>query len=139
MSDHLTIKQRKLIAGVASGLPQRSAAIQAGYSEKSAHAIAHETLKKPDVLRSLDEIMQANGITDSYIANKLIELAEAETNGNPHWPARARALDMMLKVKGSYSQEIPEPKAELTIEQAEARIRALLPAAITASSKLLSL
>lgn len=127
---NLTIKQRKLIAGVASGLPKRSAAIQAGYSEKSAHAIANETLNNPEVLKSLHEIMEEQGISDTYITSKLTALAEAETNGQPHWPARARALDMMLKVKGSYSQEIPETRPELTTEQAEAKIRALLPEAM---------
>lgn len=125
--NNLTIKQRKLVAGVAAGLPRRTAAIQAGYSERSAHAVAHETLNNPEVLRTLNEIMQDNGISDSYIAYKLIELAEAETNGNPHWPARARALDMMLKVKGYYAQEMKEPKAEITIEQLEAKLRSILP------------
>jgi hypothetical protein len=125
--NNLTIRQRKLVAGVAAGLPKRTAAIQAGYSERSAHAVAYETLNNPEVLRSLDEIMQQQGITDSYIGYKLLELAEAETNGNPHWPARARALDMLLKVKGYYAQEIQEPKSEITIEQLESRIRAILP------------
>jgi hypothetical protein len=124
---NLTIKQRRLISGVASGLPKRTAAIQAGYSEQSAHAIAYETLNNPEVLKSLDEIMQQHGITDTYIAQKLIELAEASTKGIPHWPARARALDMMLKVKGLYSQEPLEPKTEISIEQARARIMMLLP------------
>lgn len=123
----LTIKQRKLVAGVAAGLPKRTAAIQAGYSERSAHAVAHETLNSPEVLKSLNEIMEANGITDSYIGYKLMELAEAETNGNPHWPARARALDMMFKIKGYYTPDTQEPKAEITIEQLEAKIRAILP------------
>ena len=110
----LTIKQRQLIAGIVSGVQKRTAAIQAGYTEQSARAIAHETLKNPEVLKSLDDIMQAHGITDNYIAQKLLELAEAETKGTPHWPARARALDMMLKVKGLYSQELPEKKAEIS-------------------------
>lgn len=125
--NNLTIKQRKLIAGVVSGMPKRTAAIQAGYSEQSAHAIAHETLKNPEVLKSLNDIMQEHGITDNYIAQKLIELAEAETKGIPHWPARARALDIMLKVKGSYIPEQLEPQREITIEQAKAKIAMLLP------------
>lgn len=125
--NNLTIKQRKFVEGVVSGLPKRSAAIQAGYSERSAHAIAHENLNKPEIIKTLEAIMEENGISDSYIADKLIELANAETNGNPYWPARARALDMMLKVKGYYSQEIETPKPKMTIEQAQARIMALLP------------
>lgn len=123
----LTIKQQKLISGVASGLPKRTAAIYAGYSEKSAHAIAHETLNNPEVLKSLNIVLQEQGITDSYIAEKLVELAEAETNGNPHWPARARAVDMMLKVKGLYASEIQDPKPIISIEHAQAKLAALLP------------
>ena len=124
---NLTVKQRKLIAGVASGMPKRTAAIQAGYAESSAHTIAYETLKNPEVLKSLNDIMQEHGITDNYIAQKLIELTEAETKGVPHWPARARALDMLLKVKGLYAPEQLEPQREITIEQAKARIAMLLP------------
>ena len=125
--NNLTIKQRKFITNVVSGVPKRTAAIAAGYSEQSAHAIANETLKNPEVLRSLNEIMQEHGITDTYIAQKLIELAQAETKGVPHWPARARALDMLLKVKGLYAPEQLEPQREITIEQAKARIAMLLP------------
>jgi len=33
---------------------------------------------------------------------------------------------MMLKVKGYYTHEVQEIKAEMTIEQAEAKIKALL-------------
>ena len=124
---NLTIKQRKFIAGVATGLPKRTAAIQAGYSPQSAHSIANETINNPEVLRSLHEIMEEQGITDFYIASKLAELAEAETKGIPQWPARARALDMMLKVKGCYAQEQAEPRLELSVEQAKARLNMLLP------------
>ena len=130
MNSNLTIKQRKLIAGVVSGMPKRIAAIHAGYSERSAHAIANETLKNPEVKKTLETIMDEKGISDNYIANKLVELAEAEANGNPHWPARARALDMMLKMKGHYSNEIETPKTTLTVEQAVARMKSLIPAYI---------
>ncbi len=123
---NLTIKQRKLVAGVAAGLPKRQAAIQAGYSERSAHSVAHETLNSPEVLKSLNEIMQEQGITDSYIGFKLLELVEAESNGQPHWPTRARALDMLLKVKGYYSPDVQAPQTEVTIEQLNAKIMAIL-------------
>jgi phage terminase small subunit len=59
----LTVKEAKLVKGVASGKPKYIAAIDAGYSPKSAPQIADETLKKPNVQEALQAELIRQGIS----------------------------------------------------------------------------
>lgn len=63
MAKKLTVKEAKLVKGIAAGKSQTQAAKDAGYSERSAHEIASKTLKKVDVQQALHMELQKQGIT----------------------------------------------------------------------------
>lgn len=77
-SRELTVKEAKLVKGVAQGKPKYKAAIDAGYSPKSAPAVASETLKKPNVQAALQEEMAKQGITLAKIVRPITDALEAE-------------------------------------------------------------
>jgi len=56
--DGLTDKERKLLVGLMSGLSEREAAIEAGYSRRNAAVMAAKTLAKPRVRKVLDELTE---------------------------------------------------------------------------------
>jgi phage terminase small subunit len=65
----LTVKEQKLIKGIAAGKSQTQAAKDAGYSPKSAHVIATNTLNKVNVQEALQVALTKHGITlDTAIA-----------------------------------------------------------------------
>lgn len=66
-----------LIAGVAEGMTQAQAAILAGYSQRSAAAIACKTLKKVKVRSALYSELTNKGIAGSDIIKPLLEALEA--------------------------------------------------------------
>jgi len=69
----LTIREKRLIKGVVSGLTGAEAARRAGYSAKSASQLASETLAKPKVQSALLAAMEKAGITDDRIAQVMDE------------------------------------------------------------------
>jgi len=73
MARELTVKERKLIKGIAEGKTKKQAAIDAKYSPRSAGSIASETLRKPDVRAALVEAMEKAGITDTRIVEVMNE------------------------------------------------------------------
>jgi len=138
-NQQLTIRQRKLIQGVASGLPKRIAAIRAGYSERSAHAIADETLKNPKVKKALTELMEESGLSNSRLLEKHRELLNAQKivsivcgqEGNsatveytevPDYAIQARALEMAYRLQGAFAPEKIMGVVEETHEQRIARL-----------------
>jgi len=100
----LTNKQTRFAQGLVEGLTKKDAAVQAGYSERSASAIATENLKKPVFQQALTEILAAKGLTGEHIAERLFYLTTAKgKDGHADHTAQARALDMALKVRGDYT------------------------------------
>ncbi len=73
ISDGLTLKQIKFVTGIAEGKTQVRAAIDAGYSKKCASEIAYENLRKPQIQKSLREVLEKNGLTLERLAQILIE------------------------------------------------------------------
>lgn len=65
MAKKLTVKEQKLVKGIAEGKPKRVAAQEAGYGStpESAAAIASKTLKKVNVQEALQEALERHGIT----------------------------------------------------------------------------
>ncbi len=68
----LTVKQRKLIQGMAKGLSATEAAKRAGYSKKAAGSVAHETLRNPDVRGAFLAILEKEGLTDKKLAEAIL-------------------------------------------------------------------
>lgn len=72
----LTAKQRKFVSEYLVDLNGTQAAIRAGYSKGSAHAIASENLRKPEVARAIDDAMTTNpGVTRARIVEELAKIA----------------------------------------------------------------
>ena len=78
MAKQLTVKEAKLVKGVVQGKPKYKAAVEAGYSEKSARSIATETLKKPNIQEALQAELAKQGITLEKIIKPIKDGLEAE-------------------------------------------------------------
>lgn len=125
----LTVKQRKLVKGIAEGKTKRQAAIDAGYSPDSAGPLATETLRNPNVRDAFLTAMEKAGVTDEKLnqvmregleANRVVsarivksrptnideELAEANQNTDdfievPDHATRHKFLETAIDVKGA--------------------------------------
>ena len=73
MPRELTVKERKLVKGIAEGKTKKQAAIDAKYSPRSAGSIASETLRKPDVQAALVKALDNAGVTDERIAEVITD------------------------------------------------------------------
>ena len=73
MSRSPTVKQRALVRGIVSGKSQTQAAIDAGYSERSAYSVGSETLKKPEVRELMQRALRRKGISEDRLAEVLDE------------------------------------------------------------------
>lgn len=120
MAKQLTVKEAKLVKGVVQGKPKYKAAVEAGYSEKSARSIATETLKKPNIQEALQAELAKQGITLEKIIKPIKDGLEAEKvsivgNGDeamaeitPDHSIRLKASDMAQKLMGvKANQENP--------------------------------
>lgn len=77
MPDNLTLKQRKFVeayVGAANGNATK-AAKQAGYSERSAHSVGHETLKKPEVREAIEARLAENTLGRNEVLSRLSDIA----------------------------------------------------------------
>lgn len=100
----LTVKEQKLIKGVAAGKSQTQAAKDAGYSPKSAHEIASKTLKKVDVQEALQQALVKHGIDlDSAIApiGKALTATKILITGKDDQAFAEVVEDVDLQLKGS--------------------------------------
>jgi hypothetical protein len=123
----LTMKQRKLVQGVAVGKTQKQAAIDAGYSPKTAQSIASQELNKANVIVALTDLMDNMGLSDAALLIKHRELLNAQKqisgvkdkSGDPmaadagslefvevpDYPVQAKALEMAYKLKGKFVEK----------------------------------
>lgn len=74
----LTVKEQKLIKGIVEGKPKYRAAIDAGYSPKTAPTIASQTLKKVNVQEALDIALRKHNITPDRTIQRVSEALDAE-------------------------------------------------------------
>lgn len=118
MADELTVREQRLVKGVVQGKSKRQAAIDAGYSPKSANAIAHEALRKPTVQAAFQRALKKAGITEDKLAQVMREGLDAQkvisavvvgADANektqdfidvPDHPTRHKFLETAIKVKG---------------------------------------
>lgn len=84
----LTARQRAFCEGLLAGLPQEEAAVQAGYSRKTAATQASMMLKKEkisDYLRARTAARyKSMGITPEWVGIRLAEIVERCMAGEPH-------------------------------------------------------
>jgi phage terminase small subunit len=91
-------------AGGMSTKTQEQAAIDAGYSEKSARISASENMRKYEIRRRIDEI-KANGVDAKEITPEFIKMALAgEAIGAKNDGARVAALKTLAQVEAMLIQ-----------------------------------
>ena len=122
---HLSVRERKAVALMVSGMSQKDALISAGYSESVATTQAHDVLGKPLVIRALDKAFIDAGIDVTRLAKKHNELldckkvisatvihdrdADSQTNDFievPDGQVQVKALELAYKVRGDFAPEL---------------------------------
>lgn len=103
--DGLTWKQERFCRHYVKTGNGTQSAIKAGYSPKTAYAIASENLRKPEVADRIDQIramaLDTEEITPQWIAKALIhELNNGENEG-----ARIRALELLGKWRAMFTEK----------------------------------
>ena len=99
----LTIKQAKLIKGVAEGLTVREATLRS-YNVKSpevADSVGSEALALPKVREALQEALRAQGLTLDVVTSNMRKIAVADVN-NPKPETVLKANIEILKLYGAY-------------------------------------
>ncbi len=114
----LSDKQLRWIDEYLVDLNGAAAAVRAGYSPKSARAIAHENLTKPDILAVLQEKQVAMAhklqVTREGVVKGLLDAAKmGRLLQNP--AAMVSALSTIAKMLGYFSPELK--RVELTTSQ----------------------
>lgn len=118
----LTVKERKLVQGVAAGKTRRQAAIDAGYGRKSAHVTATQYLKNPRLKNALAELMDKQGLSEAKLlqpikdglsANKVISAETEASTDAPDHAIRLKAAELGWKLRGHLKtgQDDPGPRA----------------------------
>ena len=80
----LTVRENRLVQGIAEGLPVTEAARRAGYSEHSATSHVYHILKRPRVQSFLTEALERAGITPEQIVAPYVQcLAAAHVLKDP--------------------------------------------------------
>jgi len=116
----LTIRERRLIIGIAAGLTVSQAARRAGYSENTIDDRIHEILGRSRVKMAIDQIMDSLGISNERLAEALnagLEATKFVPVGNsedlgckayvevPDFIIRHRFLETVLYLKGFLSNK----------------------------------
>lgn len=73
----LTAKQQAFVYEYPVDFNATKAAIRAGYSERTAHAIGHENLKKPEISAAIDERVSELAMSAGEVLVRLGEQAKA--------------------------------------------------------------
>jgi len=117
----LTDKQSRFIDEYLVDFNGLQAAIRAGYSENTAGAIAYENLNKPylkaEITKRKQEFAIKNGIQRELILEELFILLN-DAKADPEGMDRAsvlKALDMMNKMSGYYSQVVTNVNIEVPL------------------------
>lgn len=129
----MSIRDRRLIDGLMDKTKTgKQAALDAGYTNPSTvTSIVGRRMRSPSFREALQERLVEAGLDDTGLARKLREGSEAMAYGltkdgnvvtmGPDAHARAKFVDMMLKVTGSY----PDPRA--LVDMSGARVVVLQP------------
>ena len=99
----LTQRQKIFARNLASGMSQKNAALEAGYSVARAKVTGCELVQKPEVQaelqRTRNEIEEALGINPQWCAERYMVLAE-KAEGNGEIQNAKSCLDSLSKLMG---------------------------------------
>src|SRR3990167_9158384 len=137
-AEGLSVRDRRLIAGVLEGQDITVAGKAAGFPQREG---ATNRLRHPDVRRALLAALEAEGLDAAGLAAKARELLESIQHGltkdgsvvamGPDNHARVKALDLILKASGAY----PDPRLEIN-QQVSGAIVVLQPEDVLAAGDL---
>jgi phage terminase small subunit len=103
----LTPKQQRFVDEYLVDLNALQAAIRAGYSAKTAGAIGHENLNKPEIAAAVQEAMQKRAGKTAVDQEMVVKglMAEAQATGEDTTSsARIRAWELLGKHVGMFSE-----------------------------------
>lgn len=72
------MRRKMVMQGLIEGKTVKDAAISAGYSPKSAGQQGHEILSHPEAQQVFARVMEAKGLTDELLAQKIRDLLDAQ-------------------------------------------------------------
>lgn len=131
----MTLKQDRFITEYLATGNGTQAAIKAGYSPKRADQQAYENLRKPEIQKAIKDRFNEQGITESFLLQKISEGLEAYTvktvyhegkvtdeRAYPNFAVRWKYIDTVLKLLGMYPTEKHDKSgynefAEWTVEE----------------------
>ena len=92
------------------------AAIRAGYSEKSAYSQAHDLLKKPEVLKYIENsskvVFNSIGLGVERIFAEIVSVAFSENTSNKD---KLKSLELLLKYTLIKDEKIKGKKVKIAI------------------------
>jgi phage terminase small subunit len=98
----LTGKQALFAKHYATGKSGKQCAILAGYSKRSAQAIASENLTKPEVLKKINSILEAAGLSDEQLAVKLKKAIDAGLGKRASNSDALKGIRMAMELKDRF-------------------------------------
>lgn len=113
MTAKLTNKQRLFTKHYVMGRSGRDAAILAGYSERSAEAIASENLRKPEITRAIEAILDRSGLSDEALAQRLRKAIDAGLTKRANNADAIKGIKMVYELKDRF----PSLRQRLEISQ----------------------
>ncbi len=137
----MTAKQERFVEGYLVDLNATKAAIRAGYSEKTARAMGHENLTKPDIEEAIADALKARRqrteVTQDRVLEELAVLAFApitdERLAQLKISDQLTALDKLAKHLGMFTErvhhtgEIAHAVRAMSDEELMERARELAP------------
>jgi len=110
----MTAKQERFVEGYLVDLNATKAAIRAGYSEKTARAMGHENLTKPDIEEAIADALKARRqrteVTQDRVLEELAVLAFApitdERLAQLKISDQLTALDKLAKHLGMFTERV---------------------------------
>jgi len=111
----LTIKNQRFVEEYVIDFNATKAAINAGYSKKTARSISCELLTKPDIRSAIKQLLEELS-ADSYVSREVILtglLKEAMGTGENSTPtSRVNAWSQLGKLSGLYTDTSPQTSVD---------------------------
>ena len=109
----LNLKQQAFVREYVVDLNATQAAIRAGYSEKTAGAIGHELLQKPEIQACVEEELAAKRERANLTADHVLAMLLDSARNCVQESAKVRAQELIAKHLGMFTKRI-EMKHDLS-------------------------
>jgi|SRR3989344_1760445 len=99
---NLTNRQDLFAKHYAMGKSGKQSAVLAGYSARSAETIASENLRKPEVLKKVEAILNSAGLSDEALAKRLQKAIDAGLGQRASNADALKGIRMALELKDRF-------------------------------------